>query len=192
MKKEISEQVQNWILEEDLPPASTLKPINKFDGLYPEEEEEYQAYWDFIRWALTKDHAVLLYIPKPKNENDFWQLDLDEAGHDVSAFNTVDFQRMYPNTFNKYAYKLKKIYEKIYDLALLHSCVSGEDQKRNIHRKFRALVQSEFRDNALMLLENFKKYPLLTKKEEIHKRIAELNRQIRRCNQIWQLHAWKD
>ncbi len=111
MKNKISEQVQKWINEEDLPSASTLKPIGKFDGLYPEDEEEYQAYWDFIRWALTKEHAVLLYIPKPKNHMDFWQADLDESGHDVSAFNTVDFERMYPRIFNKSGLAFRRMYE---------------------------------------------------------------------------------
>ena len=192
MKKEISEQVQDWILEEDLPPKATLRPINKFDGLYPDGEEERQAYWDFINWAINKEHAVLLCIPKQQNENDFWQLDLDESGTDVSAFNTADFERMYPHNFNKYAYKIKKTYKKVQDLALLHSSITTDEGKRNVHRRFTCLVEREFRDKALVLLGTYKKYPQLINKEEVHKRIAGLNRQIRKCNHIWQQYAYQD
>jgi len=192
MKQEISNQVQNWILEEDLPPKATLKPISKFDGLYPEDDEEREAYWDFIHWAINREHAVLLYIPKQQNENDFWQLDLDESGTDVSAFNTADFERMYPQTFNKYAYKINKIYEKVQNLAILHSSIRTDEGKRNVHRRFTNLIEKEFRDKALTLLETYKKYPQLINKEEVHKRIAGLNRQIRKCNNIWQQHARQD
>jgi len=192
MKQEISNQVQNWILEEDLPPKANLKPISRFDGLYPEDEEERQAYWDFIHWAINMEHAVLLYIPKQQNEQDFWQLDLDETGTDISAFNTVDFEKMYPHNFNKYAYKLKKIYEKVQDLALLHSSITTDEGKRNVHRRFINLIERQFRDKALMLLETYKKYPQLVNKEEVHKKIAGLNRQIKKCNQIWQQYAYQD
>jgi len=71
MKQEISTQVQNWIHEQDLPSKATMKPIKKFDGLYPEDDEERQAYWDFIHWAINKEHAVLLYIPKTTNRKRF-------------------------------------------------------------------------------------------------------------------------
>lgn len=194
MKQKISQEVDQWIVEEDLPPKATLKPINKLDGLYPENEEERQAYWDFIHWAINKEHAVLLYIPKQQNENeqDFWQLDLDESGTDVSAFNTADFKRMHPHSFNKYAYRLKKIYEKVQNLALLHSCITTKEGKTNIHRRFTCLVENEFKDKAMILLQTYKKYPQLINKEEVHKKIVELNRQIRKCNQIWKQNAYEE
>jgi hypothetical protein len=188
----MKQEIEQWILEEDLPPKATLKPISKFDGLYPEDDEEREAYWDFIHWAINREHAVLLHIPKPQNENNFWQLDLDESGTDVSAFNTVDFERMYPQTFNKYAYKINKIYEKVQDLALLHSCISHEEGKENVHRRFTNLIENEFKDNAAMLVETYKKYPQFLNKEKLFDRVTELNRNIRKCNQIWQQHAYQD
>lgn len=189
MKQEISKQIQNWILEQDLPSRANLRPINKFDGLYPESEEERQAYWDFISWAIKKEHAVLLYIPKQQNENDFWQLDLDESGTDVSAFNTADFERLHNHSFDKYAYKIKKIYEKVQDLALLHSCITTEEGKINIHRRFTNLIESEFKDKAAALIDTYKKYPQLINKEKVFEEVTKLNINIRRCNQIWQEHA---
>ena len=190
MKQEISTQVRNWILEEELPSKATLKPINKFDGLYPEDDEERQAYWDFINWTINREHEVLLYIPK--QQNDFWLLDLDESGTDVSAFNTADFERMHPQNFNKYAYKIKKILEKVQDLALLHSCITQDEGKTNIHRRFINLVENEFRDKALILLETCKKYPHLINKEKAFERIVELNINIRKCKDIWQKYAYQD
>ena len=192
MKQEINIQVQNWIHEEELPPKATLKPIKKFDGLYPTDEEERQAYWDFINWAINEEHAVLLYIPKRQNENDFWQLDLDDSGTDVSAFNTADFERMHHQNFNKYAYKIKKILERVQDLALLYSCITQNEGKTNIHQRFINLIENEFRDKALILLETYKKYPHLINKEKAFERIVELNINIRKCKDIWQKYAYQD
>ena len=192
MKQEISKQVQDWIHEQELPSNATLKPVKKFDELYPESEEERQAYWDFIRWAINKEHAILLYIPKQQNENDFWQLDLDESGTDVSAFNTADFERLHNYSFDKYAYKIKKIYEKVQDLALLHSCVSTKEGKTNIHRRFTNLIESEFKERAEILVETYKKYPQLISKEKVFDKVTELNTNIRKCNRIWHQHAYRD
>ena len=192
MKQEISKQDQHWILEQDLPSKSSLRPIKKFDGLYPESEEERQAYWDFIHWAMNKDHAVLLNIPKQHNESDFWQHDLDESGTDVSAFNTVDFERSHNYSFDRYAYKIKKIHEKVKDLALLHSCITLDEGKTNIRQRFIAIVENEFKDEALMVLETYKKYPHLIKKEKAFERIVKLNSNIRRCKDIWQKYAYQD
>jgi|GEM_PF-950030 hypothetical protein len=192
MKQEINIQVQNWIHEEELPPKATLKPIKKFDGLYPTDEEERQAYWDFINWAINEEHAVLLYIPKQQNENDFWQLDLDDSGTDVSAFNTADFERMHHQNFNKYAYKIKKILERVQNLALLYSCITQDEGKANIHQRFINLIANEFRDKALILLETYKKYPHFINKEKAFERIVELNINIRKCKDIWQKYAYQD
>jgi hypothetical protein len=192
MKEEIHKQVESWVLEEDLPPRANLKPVSRFDGLYPEDQEEYEAYWDFIHWAMAQEHIVLLSIPTPKNEYDFWALDIDEFGNDTSAFNTMDFQRMYPDRFNKYAYKLKKIYEKVNDLAFLHSCISHDEGKKNTHNKFRNLVGKEFKDRAIILLDTYKKYGVWMNREKILTEVAALNSRIRKCNQIWKKYAYQD
>jgi hypothetical protein len=191
MKQEISDKVQNWISEQDLPSKASLKPIKKFDGLYPDSEEERLAYWDFIRWAINRENAILLYIPKQKNEIDFWQLELDESGADVSAFNTADFERLYNNNFDKCAYKIKKIYEKVQDLALLHSCITDHEGRMNIRQRFTNLVENEFKDKAVALVDTYKKYPQLVNKEKVFDKVAELNIKIRKCRQIWQQHAFQ-
>lgn len=183
---------QELIDVEELPVHTYLQPIRVFDGLYPEDEEERQAYWDFIKWAMTREHAVLLSIPQQKNESDIWQNDLDEFGNDSSAFNTMDYQKLHPSTFNKYQYRLTKIYEKLKDLALLHSCISQPKGRENTMQRFKSLVENEFRDEAIMLVETYKKYPHLVNKEKLIERISELNRRIRKCKRIWQEYAYTD
>ena len=192
MKEETDKHVGSWILEEDLPPRANLKPVSRFDGLYPQDQEECEAYWDFIKWVMTREHAVLLSISKPLNEQDFWQVDLDEFGNDTSAFNTMDFQRVHNYEFNKYAYKLKKIYERVQDLALLYSCISHEAGKKNILQRFVNLVEKEFRDRAVFLVEAYKKYAVWTDREKLLKEIADLNGRIRKCKEIWYKYAFQE
>lgn len=184
---QIGETVDSWIAEEDLPVRPFLKPIRKFDGLYPDDEEEREAYFDFMRWAMSREHLVLLCIPKPNNETDFWQVELDEFGNNVSAFNTMDFRRLHP--FRKYNFKLKKIYEKVRDLAQTHSCISHEEGRDNIYLRFKNLVENEFRDEAVVLLDSYKKYPQWVNREKLFDRVRQLNREIRKCKQIWRSYA---
>jgi len=75
---------------------------------------------------------------------------------------------------------------------LLHSCISHEEGKKNVHRRFINLVENEFRNKALILLETYKKYPQLINKEKAFKRIVELNSNIGKCKNIWQKYAYQD
>ncbi|MBW1783373.1 MAG: hypothetical protein JRL30_21855 [Deltaproteobacteria bacterium] len=190
MKANVDRQVDSWIIAEEIPPPANLRAVSRFDGLYPEDEGELEAYWDFIRWTMAQEHLLLQSIPKPKNEHDFWHVELDEFGDNVSAFNTMDFERMHP--FDKYAYRLKKIYERVQDLALLFSCISHDEGKKNTRERFKNLVENEFRDRAIMLLETLRKYGVWVNKDRCREEIEELNKRIRKCNKIWQRYAYQD
>jgi len=195
-QEQINGIVGSWIDEEDVPPRADLKIIRTsaqyFDPCEGMDEDEREAYWDLVHWAVTREHAMLLSIPKPQNEHDFWTVELDEFGNNVSAFNTMDFERLYPDRFNKYHYKLRKIYEQVMDLAITHSCISNEQGKKNTKKRFIHLVENEFRDRAVMLSETYKKYPVWMNKEKLLKEIAELNNRIRTCKEIWQKWAYQD
>lgn len=187
-RDKICEMVDTWILEEEIPPRPGLKPVSRFDDLYPNEIEELEAYWDFIRWYLSQDYALLMSIPKSPEDIDFWVFEGDDA---ISfPFTSVDYQRRHP--FDKYAYKIKKIYETVKDLALLHSCISHEEGKKNIHQKFLNLVNDEFRGRIAALLESSRKYPYLVNKAKLFARIAELNGKIQKCKQIWNELAYRE
>lgn len=189
-KKHISQQVESWIAQDEIPAPSCLKPVKKWD-LYSEmDDEEFEAYLDFMQWYLGQEHLPLLSIPKTEHEVDFWAMELDESGHDVSAFNTIDFQRLHPYRFDKYQYKLKKVYEKVKDLAITHSCISNEQGKRNTHQRYVNLVENEFRDRGLKLIESYKNNRLQMNKVKLKREIAALNSKIRKCKKIWQEYAY--
>jgi len=102
-KKQISKIVGGWIAEEELPPSPRLKVIHKFSDVYPEDwnEDEFEAYREFISKCLAKDYAPLLALPKPEKKCEFWPFQFDEFGNDESPFNTIDFKRLHPFEFNK-------------------------------------------------------------------------------------------
>lgn len=72
-KKYISARVQSWIDEEDMPVNGALKPLRKFDGLYPEDPDEAEAYWDWIRFHLGRSEEDLKDIKNPKNPVRYWK-----------------------------------------------------------------------------------------------------------------------
>jgi hypothetical protein len=174
--------------EEVLPAYPSLKPVNRFGDLYPKDPDENEAYWDFISWAMSREHEALLSIPTPIRE-DFWLKDFDETGNDLSAFNTVDFHRLYPDRFDKHKYRIMIIYEKVKDIAQTHSCLMTEEGRKNIRQKYIDLIDAEFRDSAKALLKLLRKNPYREDKEKIIERIQEANARIRKCKMIWEAHA---
>jgi len=194
MNKKISETVNSWIIEEDLPSRADLQVVRTaaryFDPCRDMDDDECEAYREFIVRSLSQEHTLLLTIPKAKDEGDFWKVDLDEFGDDISAFNTHDYQRVY--TLNRYHYKLKKIYEKVKDLALFHSCISQRQGKENIKQRYVNLIEKEFRDRAVFLLETYRKYSIWMNRDKLIDEIAKLNCNIRKCNHIWQEYALSD
>ena len=64
--------------------------------------------------------------------------------------------------------------------------------RKNIHQRFKDLVEMEFKDRAVMLRETYQRYAVWISKERLLNEIAELNSRIRKCNKIWQEFAYKD
>ena len=76
MNKEISKQVDNWIAIEELPTKPGLKKIRRFDDVYPNDEDERRAYWDWQKWGFEYDHLIIKAIkrkPGFRYEPDFWE-----------------------------------------------------------------------------------------------------------------------
>jgi hypothetical protein len=185
----INEQVDSWIEEEQLPPRANFKVKKGFDPYEGMDEDEIEAYKTFRSWFVNKDLELLTIIPK--QEKDDFYIAVEDDNSISYAFGSMDFQRLLP-VFDKYQYKLKKIYERVKDLADTHSAISQEDGKKNTKEKYINLVETEFRETAVMLLETYQKYPHLVNRVKLMKRIAEINSRIRKCKDIWNKYAFLD
>ena len=182
-------EVENEFREDDLPVSPFLKPINRRDELYDEigirTDEEKEAYWEYISQCMNMEHKVITDIPVPK-DTEFWPpVETDESMS--FAFSSMDFQREHP--FDRYHWKRKKVFEEVKDLGITYSSLSNEDGRENTHRKYTDLVGKEFKNQAKFLLETYKKYPQWLDKEKTFNRIAGLNSEIRKCNEIWDKYS---
>ena len=153
--EQISQVVDSWIGEDELPVSAGLKQVRRYDLYADMDESEIEAYWDFISWYLGQEHLVLLSLPEPE-ESDFWTVGLDELGNNVSAMNTHDFKRL--NPFNKYQWKVKKMCERVRDLAITHSCISDEEGWKNVKNRFLNLVRSECKEKMMTFFKIWREY----------------------------------
>jgi len=109
-----------------------------------------EIYWDFINWAMKRHDQALLSVPVQENI-DFIPVQLNENGNDVSAFNTMDFKRLHPDNFDRKKYAISKVWERLYDLAETASCISHQEGRRNIKRKFAEVVNCDLKRDSQKL-----------------------------------------
>ena len=190
--EQISKIVDGWIAEEELPVNHRLKVIKKFDDLYPQDwdEDEFEAYWEFIAKGLAKDYEPLLALPKPDDECESWPFLIDETDENSNAFASIDFKRRYPFKFDKLAYKLKKIYERVKDLAETYSCITHREGKRNTYERFKDLVENEFQSRAVWIKKVLPKTKDPQKRKNLGRELFILSCRIQQCNKIWRKHAY--
>ena len=109
---------------------------------------------------------------------------------DVSAFTTQDYLRNHSIQFDKYKYFLDKTAERAKDLAIMHSAVSSKEGKEEIKNRFVALANNRFRNRALRLSAMHNAYRDEVQRQELHSKIEDINRQIRRLRAIWKKYAY--
>ena len=98
-------------------------------------------YWEFISWVMSREHQVLLSIPKPEQKNDFFlPIETDESNS--FAFSSADYKRLYGREFNIENWITRKMYEKVKDLAQTYSVIvtDAEIGRKNMLKKFLELV----------------------------------------------------
>jgi len=184
--EQICQTEDTWASEEEIPVSPVLKVIRKSDPWYSMSEEEVKDHKEFIRCHLLKEHELILQIPIQAQENEFWaptHQDFQE-----SAFNTWDFQRD-RQPFNKYAYRIRKVMEQVKDLAILHSSISQPEGKANIQKRYENLVQNEYRGLLLYWVKQYKWAVDEERRNQVRRRIAELNRRILQCQKVWEDYA---
>jgi hypothetical protein len=184
--KQISQTADSWVSEEEIPVSPALKVIRANDPWHGMSEEEVEDAKEFIRCYLLKDHELILQIPVQAQENDFWSPNHPDFLE--SAFNTWDYQKTL-QPFNKYAWRIKKILEKIRDLAILHSSISQSEGKANIQKRYENLVQNEYRGLLLYWVEQYERAVDEERRNQVRRRIAELNRRILQCQKVWEDYA---
>jgi hypothetical protein len=156
--KEIGQAVDRLIAEEELPTWAGLRVERKFDSAMhpmgisvseedsiqetdPEEiETERSAWCDFIRQHLEAEHKLLSIIPQTAYEKEFWTVELDEMGHNVSAFNTMDYLRTHK--FSLYHWQLEKLCKKVINLAIDFSIVQDGPTKMKLRDRAFEFIQT--------------------------------------------------
>jgi hypothetical protein len=176
------------IVEEELPVSAYLKVTRRNDPDWGLTDDEIQERNEFIQWYLLQDFVPLMLIPKQAAENDFFIPDCDVTSNEYSAFNTHDFQEN-QRPFDKYGYAMKKIMERIKDLAIMHSVINSREGRLTTFQRYENLVEFEFRNRLLDLVDRCKRTNNPAIKSAIKRNIGELNRRILEAKKIWEQHA---
>lgn len=179
---------ENSFPDEQLPPSPALKVIRVNDPDYGLTEDEIQDRYEFIRCYLMSEFKTLMMIPKQEKTNDFFIPDVDVHHEEYNAFNTHDYQKT-QQPFNKYGYAMNKVLERVKDLAILHSCITDNQRRESVHRRYEALLDCEFRYHVLALAERHAAETNNARRLHTKQKVAELNRRIMTCNSLWAHHA---
>jgi hypothetical protein len=179
------------IPEEELPVRSNMRVVSRNHPNHGMSTDEVADRNEFIRCYLMREFEALLMIDMDEYNDSFFIPDYTVADDGYSAFNTVDFQRtMEP--FDAYGYAMEKIMERVKDLAILYSALTSDDGRQNILRRFNSLVEFEFRERLLGCVDRFHTARTDDQKENLKKKIGELNRRIIECRKIWERFAPRD
>jgi hypothetical protein len=187
-KEQISFTVDSWVYVEELPVSANLKVLRKNNPDYGLTEDEIQDRNEFIRCHLLSDFGLLTMIPKQETEDDFFIFDCDVTSPEYSAFNTHDYQRT-QRPFNKYAYAMKKIMERVKDLAIMHSSISQPENQQPVYERFKSFMALKFINEVEELARQLHIKNSHTEQSQIRRKIAKLSREISRCMKIWAQYA---
>ncbi len=183
--RKIVKVVDQLIAAEDLPARANLRVIRNslFDGW---SDEDIEAWFDHLHWYLAKEHAILLSIPKPPVERDFWPEPDDALAY---SYGSTDYANI-RGEFDIKGYKIRKVLERIKDLAETHSCISHDEGKRNIKTRYEEIL-SEFRLKALKLAKTLNAYRDWVNADAIRAQIDEQYKVINKAQSIWNKHAFE-
>ena len=152
----------------DIPTTARLKVMKGFDLWSGFDDEMIEDYRDFMSWFMQKDSGLLNYIPI-KGGRGFFVTDFEQ-----SAFNTCDFQKGTPN-FDRYSYRIRKVMERVGDLAMQYSCIRSKEGRAGVRKMFESLMQSEFLIEAFGALNEGDGW----KAKRLYKRVDE-------CAKVWE------
>ena len=86
-------------------------------------------------------------------------------------------------------YAMKKVMERLQDIAILHSSISHEEGRKNTSRRFDSMVEYEFREPLFSYVDRYKSAKTDEQKQRLKRKIGELNRRIIECKRVWEQHT---
>ena len=75
--------------------------------------------------------------------------------------------------------------EKVKDLAITYSVISDSLCKQRTFKRFKNLVEREYRDEAVMVAEHLRRHGVWLNRARAVARIDNLDRKIRDCKRVW-------
>ena len=84
---------------------------------------------------------------------------------------------------------MNKIMERVKDLAIMHSSISGPEDRLEVRQKYENYLNLKFRGRLFKCVEQFKLACIDERRAWLKHRISELNRRIMECNRIWERYA---
>lgn len=175
----------NWIDENEIPVRATLKVIHVNAPDYGLSQDEISDRNEFIRWYILHEFEALLSIPVQITETEFFIKDFED-----SAFNTHDYYREHPHTgFNKYAYRMRRIMEKVENLAIIFSVLGSEQGRDNTQARYQRLVNREFKNRLVEIEGRLARTCNPWSRQSLMKKSAELKRRIMDCQKVWEQYA---
>jgi hypothetical protein len=175
---------EDCIPEEELPVKAGIRVIRQSDPDYGLSDDEVADRNEFIRCYIAREFELLMMLPSSETETEFFIPDCHVTDDAYSAFNTVDFHRTL-KPFDRYGYAMKKIMERVKDLAVLHSAISSVKGRQSTLRRFDALVESHFREPLLATVERFQTAKTDEQRQRLKKKIGELNYRILEARKTW-------
>ena len=180
--------VEGWLVEEEMPYRPGLKTLRPNHPDHGVSEYEVEARNEFIAWYLKQELGALLKLPRMQSSGDLFIADLDVTDSEYSAFNTHDFQQM-RGAINWREYAERKLEKKVKDLALLCSCLSHEEGRRNTKARYTRLLQHEFQGKLDRLARHLHEARDSDAQAETKRKIRQIQQQVWKLNQIWTKHS---
>ena len=180
--------IEGWLIEEELPHRGGLRVLRPNHPDHGLSEDEVEARNEFIAWYLRQELGALLLIPATESAGDFFIADLDVTDSEYSAFNTHDFHQM-RGKINWQACAERKLEKRVKDLALLCSCLSHEEGRRNTKARYIRLLQHEFQDKLDRLARQLHEARDPEAQAEARRKIGQIQRQVWKLNQVWSKYS---
>ncbi len=186
-KEQISYAVDGMIAKEDLPPGPGLRVLKGFSIYAGMDEDEIEAYLEFRHWYLRQDFWLLDLVPvKP------FEIYCFEEPDDAISFPFGSIGRGEFSPYQKYQYKIRKVMERIQDLAQTFSCISHETGRKNIQKRYENLLYKEFQSRILSIVKQYDKYRQYMDFKAVKNRIAKQNMLQFEAKEVWNKHAYEE